>query len=108
MLKGAFAGLLRNVVPSGGIDRAEIERVRALAVEVLGLSADTIVKVNEINCTDPACPGQETVVLIMEPGARTRAVKVRAPIEDVDESALQAAVTEAEADAGAGIAARAG
>lgn len=107
MLKGAFAGLLRNAMPSGGIDREEIERVRALAFAILDPAPETVIKVNEINCTDPACPGQETVILIMEPGARTRALKVQAPVEDVDEDAIRAAI-KADAGAGAGIAARAG
>ncbi len=107
-MKGAFAGLLRNVMPSGGIDRAELERVRMLASEMLGLSAEAVIKVNEINCTDPACPGQETVILIMEPGTRTRAIKVPAPVEAVDADALRTAITAAGAVAGEGIAARAG
>jgi len=107
MMKGAFAGFLRNVIPSGGIDRAEIERVRALAFALLAPAPDTVIKVNEINCTDPACPGQETVILIMEPGARTRALKVQAPVEAVDEEALRGAI-DADVGTGAGIAARAG
>lgn len=107
-MKGAFAGLLRNVMPSGGIDRAELERVRMLAGKLLGLSAEAVVKVNEINCTDPACPGQETVILIMEPGTRTRALKVQAPVEAVNADALRIAITAADAGIGEGIAARAG
>jgi|GEM_PF-564434 len=107
MLKGAFAGLLRNVIPSGGIDRGELERLRALAFAILAPAPDTVIRVNEINCTDPACPGQETVILIMEPGRRTRALKIQAPVEDVDENAIRRAML-ADEGAGAGIAARAG
>ena len=28
--------------------------------------------VNDIACTDPACPGVETVILVMEPGQNAR------------------------------------
>ncbi len=41
-----------------------------------GLGPETVVKVNEIVCADPACPGFETVILIMPPGRRTLAAKV--------------------------------
>ena len=36
--------------------------------------------VREIACTDPACPGLETVILVMRPDAPTRAVKARGSI----------------------------
>ena len=45
-------------------------------VEALALGADDLVAVNEIACTDPACPGLETVVLVMASGEKTRAIKI--------------------------------
>jgi len=92
-MRAAISGFLRQgFAKSGGLSRAELARVRDLAVAVLGLADEAVVKVNEINCMDPACPGQETVILIMAPGKRTRALKIRAPVENVDVAAITKAV----------------
>lgn len=94
-----FGGLLRRALGgAGGIDKAQIARVKALAVEVLALGEDVSLAVNEINCLDPGCPGTETVILVMAPGARTRALKVRKPIEEVEAEDVRAAAAEASDD----------
>ena len=70
----------------GGRRRPESEaiaRVKAWAVAILGGSADTTVAVNEIVCLDPGCPGTETVILVMQPGRKTRAAKVAKPLDEV-------------------------
>ncbi|GLS21766.1 hypothetical protein GCM10007874_47830 [Labrys miyagiensis] len=66
------------------------EQVRALC----GLGQETTVSVSEIQCGDASCPGTETVILIMQPGVKTRACKVLAPLADVDEAAVEAALAE--------------
>ena len=66
-------------------EREAIARVKAWAMAVLGGSADTTVAVNEIVCLDPGCPGTETVILVMQPGRKTRAAKVGKPIDEVTE-----------------------
>ena len=71
------------------------QRVAAWAREAAGLPAEAIVKVNEILCPDPACPGLETVLLIMVPGQRTRAVKVAKPADAVTQADVVAAVDAA-------------
>ncbi|TVR08989.1 MAG: hypothetical protein EA385_08635 [Salinarimonadaceae bacterium] len=87
-----FGGLLRRALGgSGGIDKSQIARVKALAVEVLALGEDVSLAVNEINCLDPGCPGIETVILVMAPGERTRALKVTKPIEQVAAQDIRAA-----------------
>lgn len=96
-MRAAISGFLRQGLGrTGGLDRAQLTRVRDLAVTILGLADDVVVKVNEINCVDPACPGQETIILIMAPGERTRALKIRAPVEDVDAAAISLAAAQAE------------
>src|SRR3954469_231118 len=47
------------------------------------VSPETVFAVNEIACTDPACPGVETVILIMRPGQKTRACKIQKPLDQV-------------------------
>ncbi len=82
-----FANLLRGL---GGAkpDAEAVERVRRWVVAALDGSPETTLAVNEIVCTDPACPGIETVILIMEPGRKTRACKVGKPIEEVTEQEI--------------------
>ena len=66
-------------------EREAIARVKAWAMAILGGSANTTVAVNEIVCLDPGCPGTETVILMMQPGRKTRAAKVGKPIDEVTE-----------------------
>lgn len=51
--------------------------------EAAKLDADGVVKANEIQCPDPACPGFETVILIMRAKQRTQALKITKPIAGV-------------------------
>ncbi len=59
---------------------------------ILSLDEDATVSANEILCADPACPGSETVILVMRPGQRTKAYKVTAEAKDVTEDMLRAAL----------------
>ena len=61
-------------------------RVADWAREAAGLGADVVVKVNEIVCADPACPGTETVILVMPAGARSFARKIPKPVADVTQA----------------------
>ena len=75
------------------LERDAIDRVKGWARDALGASPETAFAVNEIACTDPACPGVETVILIMEPGVRTRAVKVGKALHDVTEPDIRQALS---------------
>nr|WP_246505237.1 hypothetical protein [Microvirga antarctica] len=74
-IRGAFG------VPKA--DPEAIARIKDWARAALGGSPDTAFAVNEIACMDPACPGVETVILVMEPGVKTRACKVAKGLADV-------------------------
>lgn len=91
--RSRLGALLRRTF-GGGVDKAQIARVKALAIEALGLGDDVSLAVNEINCLDPGCPGTETVILVMAPGERTRALKARKPIEEVEAQDIRAAAEE--------------
>ena len=67
-------------------------RVEAWVRAACAFEAGTILKVNEIVCPDPACPGFETVILVMEPGQRTYARKIAKPIGDVGEADVMLAL----------------
>jgi hypothetical protein len=84
--------LLQKAFGMPSLDRAAIERVKVWAQEALGNPAGTAIAVNEIACTDPACPGVETVLLIMEPGAKTRACKIAKALDTVSEQDVRVAV----------------
>lgn len=76
-----------------GADKARASeqsgQIKALVREILGLPEAAAIAVNEILCADPACPGTETVILVMNPGERTRAFKLQATMGEVTREALQ-------------------
>ncbi|MGW9331502.1 hypothetical protein [Bosea sp. NPDC055594] len=68
---------------------ASVKRqVRAL----LALPENAVIAVNEILCADPACPGTETVILVMNPGEKTRAYKVQSALAELTPEALALAL----------------
>ncbi|MEZ0172176.1 hypothetical protein [Microvirga sp. TS319] len=87
-----FGAFLRGTFGLPKTDREAIERVKEIARTVLRASPETAFAVNEIACTDPGCPGIETVILVMEPGQKTRAVKVQKPLDEVTEQDILAAI----------------
>lgn len=87
-----FGAFMRGSFGLPKPDRAAVERVKEIARTVLRASAETAFAVNEIACNDPGCPGLETVILVMEPGQKTRAIKVQKPLEEVAEHDILAAL----------------
>ncbi|HEV7257161.1 MAG TPA: hypothetical protein VGN82_05210 [Bosea sp. (in: a-proteobacteria)] len=77
----------------GGAGKAQTSeqagRIKPLVRELLGLPDAAAIAVNEIVCADPACPGTETVILVMNPGEKTRAFKLQMEMADVTREALQ-------------------
>lgn len=70
-------------------------RIKRQVRELLGLPESAVIAVNEILCADPACPGTETVILVMKPGEKTRAFKVQMGLAELTPEALAAALSEA-------------
>jgi hypothetical protein len=70
-----------------------VERVKAWASAAAGLPGNAAFAVNEIVCTDPSCPGVETVVLLMQPGRKTRACKVAKALAEVTEQDVREALS---------------
>jgi hypothetical protein len=63
-------------------------RIKADVRDLMGLSEDAAIAVNEILCADPACPGTETVILVMNPGEKTKAFKAQMAMADLTREAL--------------------
>lgn len=87
-----FGAFLRGSFGLPKPDREGIERVKAMTRAALEASTDTVFAVNEIACTDPGCPGLETVILVMAPGEKTRAYKIQKALEDVTEQDVREAL----------------
>ncbi|CAH1654333.1 conserved hypothetical protein [Hyphomicrobiales bacterium] len=66
--------------------------IKAWVREIGGLPQDTVIAANEIICADPSCPGTETVVLIMEPGEETRAIKISLTADEITRADVEAAL----------------
>jgi len=87
-----FGAFLRGTFGLPKPDREAVERVKTMARAALQSAPETAFAVNEIACTDPGCPGIETVILVMEPGQKTRALKVQKPLDEVTEQDILAAL----------------
>ena len=75
------------------VDRTHTNRIRDWTLAALGGAAENVsVSVNEIVCNDPACPGTETVILVMRAGRKTEAAKVSKPAAEVIEAEALAAL----------------
>jgi hypothetical protein len=76
------------------VDRSQNARVKALVFDALGRNPDIGISVNEIVCTDPGCPGQETVILVMAPLKKTAACKVSKAMADVSDDDVRDALRQ--------------
>lgn len=68
-------------------------RVKQQVRELLCLPENAVIAVNEILCADPACPGTETVILVMKPGEKTRAFKAQMGLAELTPEALAEALS---------------
>lgn len=73
-------------------EKARSAAIKAQVAEILALGPETTISVSEIDCGDVSCPGLETVILVMTPGARTRAYKIAGALGGVDEAAVRSAL----------------
>ena len=71
------------------------KQIKRWVRELLHLPDDAVIAVNEILCADPACPGTETVILVMKPGEKTRAFKVQMGLAELTPEALVQALSAA-------------
>jgi hypothetical protein len=80
-------------------ERPDLAPLKAWMRDVFGLSPETSLAINEIMCADVACPGLETVILIMEAGHKTRALKIAKPIAEITEDDIDALFTQSRHEA---------
>jgi hypothetical protein len=70
------------------------ERVKAHVFEALGRNPAIGISVSEIICSDPGCPGEETIILVMVPLKKTAACKVPKAMADVTEDDVRDALKQ--------------
>jgi hypothetical protein len=70
----------------------ETARVKALVFAALGRDPEIGISVSEIICTDPSCPGTETVILVMVPLKKTAACKITKIAADVSDDDVRDAL----------------
>ncbi len=87
-----FSAFLRGAFGGPKADPAGPRQIKDWARTILQSREDVAFAVSEIACTDPACPGTETVILIMEPGRRTRACKIPKLLDEVTEQDVRDAL----------------
>ena len=85
----ALGNLFRKRTDRNEAQIAAVKQIKAQVLAILDLPPLAAIGVNEIICTDPACPGTETVILVMMPGEKTRAFKTAMAIVDVTEDVLR-------------------
>jgi hypothetical protein len=62
--------------------------LKAHARTAINAGDETVVSVSERDCGDPGCGGARTIVLIMNPGRPTVAVKIDKPLEQITQTEL--------------------
>jgi hypothetical protein len=70
-------------------DNPALAPLKSMVRAVLSLSEDVTVTAQEITCTDPACPGLETIILLLAPGQKTKALKFSGPMVEITENDLR-------------------
>lgn len=73
-------------------DDAVKARIRAWAEAILGNNPPVTLTISEIDCGDIACPGLETILLVMRAGEATQAAKVKKPMAEVVEADIAEAL----------------
>lgn len=84
-----FGAFLRGTFGLPKPDREAVERVKNMARTALQTTPEATLAVNEIACNDPGCPGIETVILVMEPGKKTQALKVQKTLDEITEQDIR-------------------
>ena len=73
-------------------DPAARARITGYVLGSIGEEPQVSLTISEIDCGDIACPGLETIILILREGEATRAVKVKKPMVEVQEADVTAAL----------------
>lgn len=86
---------LRRVFGREKPEPEAVARVKAWARAALAPDDGAAITVNEIACLDPACPGLETVILVMRRGERSRAYKIAGALAEIGPEQVRDALAKA-------------
>jgi hypothetical protein len=74
------------------VEEAQRNAIKGWVETALGTDPPLTLTISEIDCGEPACPGFETIILVMREGEATQAVKVRKPMAEATEADIREAV----------------
>ena len=73
-------------------DADKLDEAKRLVREALDLAEQDVITISEINCPDPDCPTQETIILVMRAGEPTRAHKLHGGLDALSADAIRKAL----------------
>lgn len=76
-----------------GTPQADTGALKDVMREVLELSEDHAIVIQELACTEPGCPPVETVLAVLAKGEPSRKWTIHAPLVDVTPDQIRSALT---------------
>ena len=77
------------------LEQERRDRERELTIQaraIIGVDTDTVASVSEHACGDAGCARPQTVILVMRPNERTKALRIDKPLAEVTFSDLSEAL----------------
>ena len=81
-----------NGQPSAVVDPQHTAAIKRWTREYLKLPETSVISVNEFACSDPGCPLLETIIVVFDEGAGSRAWKLTRPRVAVTKMMIQQAL----------------
>lgn len=75
-------------------ERAPVEEIKARFRTGLGLDAEAVVTINEVDCRDPRCPSFETIIVMFVEGQFARSFKIVQSIIEISEASVIRAIAK--------------
>ena len=71
-------------------DGVAVRRIKALVSDCLQLNETTLISVMELNCPEPGCPPNETVITARYPDGSMRDWRIANPVSQIEDEDVKA------------------
>ncbi len=71
-------------------DGIAVRRIKALVSDCLQLTETTLISVMELNCHEPGCPPNETVITARYPDGSMRDWRIANPVSQIEDEDVKA------------------